>query len=128
MALAGDYALTGIIIDAAIEVHRALGPSVLESAYEACLAYELRARGHSVRTQVALPLVYKGLHIEAGYRIDMLVGESVIVELKTVDKLLPIHEAQLLSYLKLSGMRVGLLINFRVPRLKLGIKRMLNGS
>ena len=117
---------SGEVVDAAMKVHSKLGPGMLESAYGACLAHELRIRGLSVRAQVPLPIVYEGVRIEIGYRIDLLVEEEVVVELKTVAKLLPIHEAQLLSYLRLSGLRTGLLINFHVPRLKDGIRRMLN--
>ncbi len=109
-----------------MRVHSALGPGLLEGAYEACLAYELRARGLSVLTQVPLPLLYAGVRIEVGYRVDLLVDDTVVVELKAVAKLQPIHEAQLLSYLKLSGHRVGLLLNFHVVHLKDGIKRMVN--
>jgi GxxExxY protein len=118
--------LSGTIVDAAIRVHSALGPGLLESAYETCLAYELRERGLLVRTQVALPVVYKAIQMDLAYRIDLLVEESVVVELKTVSKLLPIHEAQLLTYLKLSGHRIGLLLNFHVPLMREGIKRMVN--
>ena len=114
------------VVDAAMRVHSALGPGLLEGAYAACLAYELRCRGLSVLAQHPLPVVYKGTQVELGYRLDLLVEDAVIVELKTVTKLLPIHEAQLLSYLKLSGHRVGLLINFQVLHLKDGIKRMVN--
>jgi len=117
---------SGIVVDAAMTVHSALGPGLLESAYEACLAYELRKRGLRVLSQVTVPVVYDGVQIDAGYRVDLLVEDAVIVELKAVAKLLPIHEAQVLSYLKLSGHRVGLLINFNVPRLKDGIKRFAN--
>ncbi len=117
---------TGQVVDAAMRVHSTLGPGLLESAYEACLAHELRARGHSVVRQHALPVVYRGVRIDVGYRLDLVVDDFVIVELKTVTKLLPIHEAQLLSYLKLSGRRVGLLINFHVLRLKDGIRRMVH--
>jgi GxxExxY protein len=119
-------ALTGQIVDSAIEVHTALGPGLLESAYEACLSHELQARGLAVQRQQALPIVYKQVQLEIGYRIDLLVAEEVVVELKTVEKLLPIHAAQLLSYLKLKKSRVGLLINFYVPYLRDGIKRMVN--
>lgn len=115
------------IIGGAIAVHRALGPGLLESAYEACLVHELRARGAEVKVQVALPIAYNGIHVDSAYRIDLIVDEAVIVELKTVAQLHPIHEAQLLSYLKMSAYRVGLLINFHVPLLKDGIKRMING-
>ena len=118
---------SGQVVDAAMKVHSALGPGLLESAYEACLAYELRERGLSVLTQLPLPVRYKGVRLDVGYRIDLLVESAVVVELKTVARLLPVHEAQLLSHLRLSGHRVGLLINFHVPRLKYGIRRMLNG-
>jgi GxxExxY protein len=118
--------LSGTIVDAAIQVHSALGPGLLESAYETCLAYELQERGLLVRTQVALPVVYKTITMDVAYRIDLLVEEFIIVELKTVSKLLPIHEAQLLTYLKLSGHRIGLLLNFHVPLMREGIKRMVN--
>ncbi len=118
--------ITGHIIDAAITVHKALGPGLLESAYEACLEYELRKRERKVLTQVGLPVIYDSVKLDVGYRLDMLVEDSVIVELKAVERILPIHEAQLLSYLKLSGLKVGLLINFHVPRLAQGIKRMVN--
>jgi GxxExxY protein len=119
--------LSGTIVDAAIRVHSALGPGLLESAYETCLAYELRERGLLVRTQVALPVVYKTITMDVAYRIDLLVEESIIVELKAVSKLLPIHEAQLLTYLELSDHRLGLLLNFHVPLMREGIKRMVNG-
>jgi GxxExxY protein len=118
--------LSGTIVDAAIRVHSTLGPGLLESAYEACLAYELRERGLRVRTQLALPIVYKTIQLDLAYRIDLLIEESIVVELKTVSKLLPIHEAQLLTYLKLSGHRLGLLLNFHVPLMREGIKRMVN--
>jgi GxxExxY protein len=113
------------LIGFAIEVHRALGPGLLESAYEECLAFELRQNGVTHRRQVPLPVTYKGLALDAAYRIDLLVDEQMIVELKTVERLLPIHEAQLLTYLRLSGMKVGLLLNFNVPVLKDGIRRMV---
>jgi GxxExxY protein len=118
--------VTETIMGAAIEVHRALGPGLLESAYEACLAYELGKRGFKVERQWPLPVVYRDVRLDCGYRIDLLVEESVIVELKAVEKLAPIHEAQLLSYLKLSGCRVGLLINFNVKVLKNGVRRIVN--
>jgi len=118
--------VSGQIVDAAMRVHTALGPGLLESAYEGCLTYELRKRGLKVAPQVGLPVVYEGVNIDVGYRIDLLVDDLVIVELKAVDKLAPIHEAQLLTYLKLSGKRLGLLINFNVLHLKDGIKRMVN--
>jgi len=114
------------VVDAAIKVHSVLGAGLLENAYEACLAYELGKRGLQVEVQLALPVVYEQVQIDAGYRIDLLVEGGVIVELKSVEGLLPIHEAQLLSYLRLSQKRLGLLINFNVPRLRDGIKRMVN--
>jgi len=119
--------LTQQIIAAAIDVHRALGPGLLESTYEACLAFELAQRGLEVERQRALPLTYKAVRIDCGYRIDLLVEGQVIVELKSVQALEPIHEAQMLSYLKLSGCHVGLLINFNVKRLKDGLRRLVNG-
>ena len=122
-----DSALTGTIIGAAIEVHRALGPGLLESAYEECLAVELADRGLRVERQAVLPVTYKGRALDAGYRIDLLVNNEVIVELKSVQKLEPIHDAQLLTYLKLAGIRHGLLLNFNVAVLKDGIRRMVNG-
>lgn len=120
--------ITEAIIGAAIDVHRALGPGLLESAYQACLAYDLIECGHKVEQQKSLPVVYKGVHVDAGYRLDLLVDDAVIVEIKSVDTLAPIHEAQLLSYLKLSGCKVGLLVNFNVKMLKNGIRRLVNGS
>ena len=116
--------LTEKVIGAAIEVHRTLGPGLLESAYEECVAYELANAGLNVARQVGLPVQYKGVGLECGYRIDLMVNDSLIVELKTVEALLPIHEAQLLTYLKLSGISTGLLINFNVPVLKDGLRRM----
>jgi GxxExxY protein len=118
--------ISGQVVDAAMKVHTALGPGLLESAYEACLVYELRKRGVKVLSQVALPVVYDDVAIDVGYRLDLLVADLVIVELKAVDRLMPIHEAQLLSYLKLGGYKLGLLINFHVLHLKDGIKRMVN--
>ncbi len=115
--------LTSQIIAAALEVHSRLGPGLLESAYEACLVYELRKRGLKTFNQVGLPVIYDEVQLDVGYRIDVLVEDEVIVELKAVDKVLPLHEAQLISYLKLSGKKVGLLINFNVMRLKEGITR-----
>ncbi|HWZ95306.1 MAG TPA: GxxExxY protein [Opitutaceae bacterium] len=122
----GGTEITEAIIGAAIEVHRQLGPGMLESVYEAVLAYELAQRGLEVERQKAVPLVYKELSFDEGYRLDLLVAGQVIVELKCVEALLPIHEAQLLSYLKLTGLKVGLLINFKVSVLKQGIKRLVN--
>ncbi|MBI3949644.1 MAG: GxxExxY protein [Acidobacteria bacterium] len=118
--------ITENIIGAAIDVHRALGPGLLESAYEACLFFELVERGLKVEQQKPLPVVYREIKLDCGYRLDLVVEEKVIVEIKSVDHLMPIHEAQLLSYLKLSGCKVGLLINFNVKVLKNGIRRMVN--
>lgn len=118
--------ITDLIINSAIKVHKVLGPGLLESAYEACLIYELRKTGIKVENQVGLPIYYDGIVLDVGYRIDLLVEDSVIVELKAVEKIIPIHEAQLISYLKLSGKKLGLIINFNVVLLKDGIKRMVN--
>ena len=118
--------LTNEIIGAAIEVHRALGPGLLESTYEGCLLHELAERELYTERQKALPVVYKGFHIDCGYRIDLLVEREVIVELKAVARIEPIHEAQLLSYLKLSGCHIGLLINFNVKQLTMGIRRLVH--
>jgi len=117
--------LTGKIITAAMKVHTVLGPGLLENAYEACLLHELKKCGLKVLSQVALPVNYDGICIELGYRIDLLVQDSVIVELKAVDKVSPIHQAQLLSYMKLSNKPLGLLINFNVQHLKDGITRVI---
>jgi GxxExxY protein len=119
--------ITDTIIGAAIEVHRALGPGLLESAYEACLSFELAERGVKVEQQKALPVVYRDVRLDCGYRLDLLVENAVVVEIKAVDVLMPIHTAQLLSYLKLSNRPVGLLINFNVKMLRDGIRRMVNG-
>ena len=119
-------AVTGEILHAAFEVHSTLGPGLLESAYEVCLAHELRKRGLRVETQRALPVVYDGIQVDLGYRIDLLVNDAVVVELKALETVLPVHKAQLLSYLRLSGKRVGLLINFHVERLRDGITRIVN--
>lgn len=115
--------LTETIIGAAIEVHRALGPGLLESAYEECLCHEFDLRSVSYTRQAPLAVRYKGLELDCGYRLDLLVQDSVLLELKAVEKILPIHEAQLITYLKLGGWQVGLLINFNVPVLKEGIIR-----
>jgi GxxExxY protein len=120
--------VTGTIVTAAMNVHSKLGPGLLESAYEACLLRELAKQGITVASQVVLPVVYDGETIDLGYRIDLLVEDLVIVELKCVQAFNPIHEAQLLSYLKLSGKNVGLLINFHVMHLRNGIKRLVNGK
>jgi GxxExxY protein len=118
--------ITRVIIGAAIEVHRTLGPGLLESAYEACLAHELSQRGLAFRLQVPLPVRYKGVQLDCGYRLDLIVEDEIIIEIKSVDELAPIHQAQLISYLRLSGRRVGLLINFNVRVLKQGLKRIVN--
>ena len=117
--------LTEKIIGAAIEVHRHLGPGLLESAYATCLAYELEQLGLAVERQKTLPLVYKDIRLDQGYRLDLLVDKQVIVELKVVEQFTPVHEAQILSYLKFSGCQIGLLINFNVKLLKNGIRRFI---
>jgi len=117
--------LTHEIIGASIEVHRALGPGLLESAYEACLCTELTLREVPFERQKPLPIEYKHLKLDCGYRIDLLVAEAIVVEVKTVEVLLPIHDAQLLTYLKIGGWHIGLLINFNVPVLKEGIRRLV---
>jgi GxxExxY protein len=118
--------LTERVIGACIEIHRALGPGLLESAYEECLCHELSIAGIAFERQKPLPVHYKNVKLDCGYRLDLVVERKVIIELKTVEGLLPIHEAQLLTYLKLSGLTLGLLINFNVPMLKSGIKRIVN--
>lgn len=115
--------LTEKIIGAAIEVHRQLGPGLLEAVYETCLVYELEQMGLEFERQKLLPIVYKGMQLEQGYRIDVLVEGSIVVELKVVEEVSPVHEAQVLSYLRLSGCQVGLLLNFNVKLLKDGIHR-----
>jgi GxxExxY protein len=120
--------LTNQIIGAAIEVHRALGPGLLESAYQVCLCQELTLRQISFERQKSIPLEYKGVLLDCGYRLDLLVANKIVVELKTVELILPVHEAQLLTYLKLTRCKVGLLINFNVPVLRSGIKRMVLGN
>ncbi len=118
--------ITERIIECSIKVHRVLGPGLLESTYQTCLIHELTKLGLQVRDNIYVPVVYDGITIEEGYRLDVIVEETVIVELKAVEKIHPVHEAQLLSYLKLSDKRVGLLINFNVTLLKDGIKRIVN--
>ncbi|MBE9102048.1 GxxExxY protein [Vacuolonema iberomarrocanum] len=118
--------ISGEVIGAAIAVHRELGLGLLESAYEMCLEYELRQRGVKAEKLIPVPVVYKGIQLDCGYRLDLLVENCMIVELKAVDALLPIHDAQLLTYLKLRNLRLGLLINFNVPLLKHGVKRLIN--
>ncbi len=118
--------LSASVVDAAITVHSALGPGLLESAYEACLVHELSERGIPVASQVTLPVKYRGTSVDAGYRLDMVVGGVLIIEVKAVEKVLPIHSAQLLTYLKLSGMKVGFLMNFNTSLMRDGITRMVN--
>ena len=112
-------------VDAAFHVHQVLGPGLLESVYETCLAHELKKRGYGVATQVSLPVMYDGMKLDAGLRMDMLVADSVVVEVKAAERLHPVFEAQLLTYLKLAGRRVGLLVNFNVPVIKDGIRRVV---
>ncbi len=119
--------LTGEIIGAAIEVHRHLGPGLLESAYEECMMHELMSRKLGVKRQLELPLMYKGIKLNTHYRIDLLVNDLVIIELKSVQRIENIHKAQLLTYLKLAKLRHGLLLNFNVPMMKQGICRLVNG-
>jgi len=118
-------ALTNQIISAAISVHRELGPGLLESAYQACLCHELALRHIPFETEVALPIPYKGVRLDCGYRMDLVVNRSVALELKSLEKILPLHHAQLMTYLRLSGLRVGLLINFNVELLRQGIIRRI---
>ena len=117
--------LTGAIVDSAFLVHSSMGPGLLESVYEICLVHELNARGLKVKRQIKLPLEYRGVRLDSGLRLDLLVEDKVVVELKAVEQILPVHKAQLLSYLRLTGMPVGLLINFHVPLIKDGIQRMV---
>ncbi|MFZ5558253.1 MAG: GxxExxY protein [Pseudomonadota bacterium] len=115
-----------LVVDAALKVHTALGPGLLESAYEACLAHELDKRGARVLRQHPMPISYDGIRLDVGYRVDLLLNDLVAVELKSVEKMMPIHSAQLLSYLKLGGWRLGFLLNFNVAHMKDGIKRLVN--
>ena len=117
--------ISGAIVDAAMKVHSQLGPGLLESAYEKCLLYELHKRGLEAQAQVEVPVLYDEIKIDAGFRLDLLVENTVIVELKAVEAVLPIHHAQILTYLKLSGKPIGLLINFNVQHLRNGIKRFV---
>ena len=117
--------LTGKIINCAIEVHKDLGPGLLESAYEECLAYELRCAGLNIERQKPVPIVYKDVKLDCGYRIDILVEDTVVVELKSIDELNPVHEAQILTYLKFSRKKIGLLMNFNVTLFKNGLKRYI---
>jgi GxxExxY protein len=116
--------ITDAVIAAALTVHKALGPGLLESVYEKCLAFELVERGHKVALQSEVPLIYRGLHFESAFRADLIVDDHVLVELKAVEQFLPIHHAQVITYLKLTRLRTALLINFNVPLLKQGIKRI----
>jgi GxxExxY protein len=120
--------ITGNVIGAAIQVHRTLGPGLLECAYEACLAFELGKRGLRMQQQKPVPVIYEEVKLDCGYRMDLLVEGSVVVEIKSADAVAPIHEAQVMSYLKLSGYKVALLINFNVSVLKDGIRRFINGT
>jgi len=120
--------VSGLVVESAIAVHRQLGPGLLESVYERCLDIELAERELKVKRQVVLPIHYNNQRIDAALRIDLLVEDRVIVEVKAVDQLLPVHEAQLLTYLRLSGRKVGLLINFNTPQLKQGVRRLVNST
>jgi len=122
------HEISHAVISAAMKVHSALGPGLLESAYEACLAHELRKASFKVETQIGLPVIYDGIRLELGYRMDMLVNDLVVVELKSVEEISKIHIAQVLSYLKLSKKQFGLIINFNVLHLKDGIKRLVEGT
>ncbi len=115
------------IVDSALNVHMVLGPGLLEAAYEACLQYELLQRKFAVRKQVPMPLSYRGVTLDVGFRVDLMVNDKVLIELKAVEKLLPVHAAQLLSYLRLGNYRLGFLLNFNTVRMRDGIKRVLNG-
>jgi GxxExxY protein len=121
-----ENAVTDQVIGAAIEVHKQLGPGLMESAYEECLCYELSQRGVKFERQVHLPIAYKGLKLDCGYRMDLVVENLVVVEIKAIDELLPIHSAQVLTYLRSSGKRIGLLLNFNVTVLKQGLRRLAN--
>jgi GxxExxY protein len=122
-----ENVITGKIIAAAIEVHKHLGPGLLESAYQTCLAHELHLMGLAFEKEKSLPVEYKGIKLDCGYRLDLVVENLVIIEIKAVDKLLPIHKAQVMTYLKLTGLRLGLLLNFNTPIIKDGIKRIIVG-
>jgi len=116
--------LARLIVDSGLNVHKALGPGLLESAYEHCLAYELSERGIPIKRQVPLPIIYAGATLDAGYRLDIVAGDSIIIEIKAVEALTRLHEAQMLTDLKLSGHRLGFLMNFNVPLFKSGVRRM----
>ena len=117
--------LSRLVVDAGLKVHKAFGPGLLESAYEHCLAYELQKRGASVRRQVALPIVYDGVALDAGYRLDLVVNDQIIVEVKAVEALSRLHEAQILTYLRLSKLKLGFLMNFNVDLFKNGLRRVV---
>lgn len=121
-----NNSITGQIIDSAMKVHTALGCGLLESAYETCLAHEVAKRGLPVRRQVAMPVRYDGLILDTGYRLDLLVADQVVVEVKAIEKMLPLHGAQLLTYLRLGGYKLGLLLNFNTVHLRNGIRRIAN--
>lgn len=125
MTLAHNSELTERVIGLAIEVHRHLGPGLLESAYEECLAYELGHAGIAYRRQVALPITYKGVRLDCGYRMDMVIERDLIVEIKAVEQITPLHEAQILTYLRLSRIHVGLLLNFNAVALRNGLRRFV---
>jgi GxxExxY protein len=125
--MASEEDIGRAVIGAAIKVHSVVGPGLLESAYEACLIYEIGKLGLRIKTQVALPLRYEEILVEQGYRLDLLVEDMVVVELKTVSAILPVHRSQLLSYLRLGGFRLGYLLNFHVAQMRDGIMRMVNG-
>jgi GxxExxY protein len=125
MTLSGDRDLTERVIGLAIEVHRFLGPGLLESAYEECLTFELREAGVEHRRQVPLPVVYKDVRLDCGYRIDIVVRQQLIIEIKAIERIVPVHEAQILTYLRLSGYKVGLLLNFNSVVLKDGLRRFV---
>jgi GxxExxY protein len=114
------------VVDACIQVHRALGPGLLESTYQKCLLYELSSRGLKVTSEVSIPVVYKGVELDCGYRIDILVEDVIVLELKSVEKLLPVHSAQIITYLKLANKRLGFLLNFNVSLMKNGLNRFVN--
>jgi GxxExxY protein len=118
--------ISGLVVQAAFAVHSQLGPGLLESVYEKCMAHAIQQRGLSVQRQIVLPVIFEGLKIDTGLRLDMLVDKCVVVEVKAVETVLPVHKAQLLTYLRLSGQRLGLLVNFNVRMIKNGITRMVN--
>lgn len=120
--------ISGAVVDSGMKVHSALGPGLLDSVYEACLAYELNQRGFRTASQLPLPVIYRGVRIDLGFRLDILVENLIVVEIKAVDAITPVHQAQLLTYLKLSHKHVGLLMNFNVVHLRDGIRRMVNGN